>query len=479
MHKSTAIGLVEFAKEEIMKSKRMAILVLVLLMVISCNIPNPLTSNEPTPDPIETDELSDSTDSANIQTEPMILPQPGDANSVIQVTDLEYLGAFRLPEASGESSWEYSGRGLTYYPAGDPQGSVDGFQGSLFGVGLDQQNFVSEISIPVPVISRNLDDLNTAETLQPFADITEGMFGETDIPRLGIQYLPAAEGGAEGRIHFVHGKHFQDFQPSHGSSSLQLSEPDAVGPWIFDGYTNYVTSDYIFEIPAEWAQYIPGSPRLATGRFREGIWGGRGPTLFAYDPPEDLAAGATLTGITPLLLYGVQDPGQTDIVSDESQKMALYNEDDSWWGGAWLTKEDRSAVIFVGTKGQGKSWYGFANGVVWEYDCADSTPATCPDVPEWPYENRGYWAEDYAPQILFYDPADLVNVANGQLESWQPQPYAVLDLTDTFYQPEISLENYKFDIAGAVAFDRENGLIYLFERLADGYKSVIHVWRIN
>lgn len=408
------------------------------------------------------------------------LPEAG--NPVIQPADLEYLGAFRLPEASGGSSWEYSGRGLTYFPQGDPGGEADGFAGSLFGVGHDQQQYVSEISIPAPVISKNLEELNTATTLQPFADITGGMFGETEIPRLGIQYRPAQDGQTSPRLHFVHGQHFQDFQPSHGWAEMDLSNPRPAGPWTLGSYTNYVSSDYLFEIPAEWGQNLPGQPSLATGRFREGVWGGRGPALLAYQPPADgrlPAPGTALSNISVLLLYGVQDPGQTDIRSDESMQMNGYNADDSWWGGAWLTSGERSAVIFVGTKGLGKSWYGFANGVEWAYDCAEQTPPTCPPVPDWPYESRGYWAEGYQPQILFFNPADLAAAANGLIPTWQPQPYASLDLSATFFDPNIRLEDYKTDLAGAVAYDRERGRLYIIERLADGYQSLIHVWQLR
>jgi hypothetical protein len=396
--------------------------------------------------------------------------------------DLEYLGAFRLPEASGDSSWEYSGRGLTYFPDGAAAETPDGYPGSLFGVGFDQQNFVSEISIPIPVISRDLEQLNTASTLQPFADITNGIFGESDLPRLGIQYLPALDGQDGGKLHFVHGQHFQVFEPSHGWSELDLAHPDPAGPWLFGNYSNYVTSDYLFEIPEDWAGSLPGNPRLATGRFREGVWGGLGPALFAYSPIQGgktPKTNAVLQGITPLILYGVQETGLPDIITDPTQKMVNYSEDDSWWGGAWLTSGDRAAVIFTGTKASGKTWYGFANGVVWEYDCAERVPPTCPKVPEWPYENRGYWAESYQPRILFFNPYDLVRVANGKMNTWDPQPYAQMDLSGMFYDPKISLENYKYDITGAAAFDRERGILFVVERLADGAKSVIHVWRIR
>ena len=447
-----------------------------ILFLTACAFLQRTTQEEDNPVPVSPSAVAELPDT------PLPITTSPEDMELLHPEDLEYLGAFRLPEATGESSWEYSGRGLTYFPGGSPTETSDGFPGSLFGVGFDQQNFVSEISIPVPVNSRNLDELNTAETIQPFADITRGMFGETDLPRLGIQYLPALDGQDSGKLHFVHGQHFQDFEPSHGWSVLDLSRPDPAGPWVFGGYSNYVTSDYLFEIPETWSGYLPGNPRLATGRFREGVWGGFGPALFAYDPMAEgrqPSANTVLDGITPLLLYGVQEPGLPDIVTDPAAKMSNYSEDDSWWGGAWLTSGERAAVIFTGTKASGKTWYGFANGVVWEHDCAEKVPPTCPEVPEWPYEGRGYWAESYLPQILFYNPNDLVRVANGQMKTWEPQPYAVMDLSSNFYDPTISLENYKYDITGAVAFDRERGIIYLVERLADGAKSVIHVWRIR
>jgi len=464
--------------------------VLFLLLLPACNLRDTLTLRDTDPPPaIEAQNGGSEGNQPNIP-EPVSdaieatprLTLPADPGLLIQPANLEYLGAFRLPYEDGSSSWDYSGRGLTYCPSGDPAGAADGFPGSLFGVGFDQQNFVSEISIPAPVISRNLEELNTAGTLQPFADITLGMFGEGDLPRLGVEYLPPLYGSQEGRLYFVHGQHFQDITPSHGSSSLDLADPRPEGPWIFDGYSTYATSDYIFEIPPEWSAYLPGEPPLASGRFREGVWSGLGPALFAFTPLVEgqiPAANTTLTEITALLLYGVQEPGLTDISNDESRKMSIYNADDSWWDGAWLTSGGRSALIFAGTKGIGNSWYGFANGVVWEYDCADTNPPTCPEVPEWPYDSRGYWAEDYQPWLIFYDPADLVRVANGEMETWEPQPYATLDLSSVFYDPVINLENYKYDITGALAFDRERGLLYILERLADEYRSVIHVWRVN
>lgn len=408
------------------------------------------------------------------------LPALPSSGSLIQPEDFTYLGFFRLPEPSGGSDWDYSGHGLTYFPEGDPGGSADGFPGALFGFGHDHQLFVSEISIPEPAITTNLEEANTAQTLQPFADLTGGIFntGGMSIPRAGLAYMAEPQH----RLHFTFGQHIQDFEESHGWANLNLSNPDAQGPWVFDGYTNYVTNDYLFEIPPLWAEAIAPGPLLASGRAREGLWSGRGPALFAYqfgDLSEPLPAGGRLGEVIPLLLYGEQQPGQPDLISSPSQAVNDYREADHWWGGAWLTAGDDSAVVFAGTKALGEEWYGFANGVVWEHDCTEQTPSTCPDPPEWPYDDRGFWAEGYQAQLIFYDPAHLAAVARGELESWQPQPYAVLVLDDYMLDPALDLMEYKRDLIGAAAFDRVNRLFFLVERLADEYRSVIHVWRIE
>jgi len=396
---------------------------------------------------------------------------------------LVYLGAFRLPDDSGGMGWDYSGQGMTYYPEGDPGGTMDGTPGSLFVVGHDQEPFIAEISIPEPILSINLEDLNTALTLQPFADITGGRLSDDlEIPCIGIAYLSPQDGKEEGKLHFVFGEHFQEFAPSHGWSALDLSNPEPAGMWVFNGYSNYTTNDYVFSIPEAWADVHVNGYRLAGGRFREGVWGGLGPALFAYAPWEDgdpPADGSTLTAIQPLLLYGIQADGEPNLVTSDETRMDGYGEADHWSGGAWLTSPYGDAVIFSGTKALGQSWYGFSNGVVWDYDCAENPAKTCPEVPDFPYDNRGYWAEDFIPAILFFNPDDLAKVANGELATYEPQPYALLDLSKYLFDPETEAAIYKRDLVGGAAFDSKNGLVYIVERLGEEYKSVIHVFRIS
>lgn len=413
---------------------------------------------------------------------------PAPATGRIRPEDLVYCGAFRLPDGAGDCDWTYSGHGMTYYPGGDPGGPDDGYPGSLFATGNDAVcQHVSEIAIPAPAVSpaKNPADLPTAAVLQPFQDIRNNLFGDHQnlvIPRVGLAYLPARGAQTTGKLHFCWGQHIQDFEASHGWCDPDLSNPRTAGPWVFGGYTNYVTNDYLFDIPSDWADAQTPGLYLASGRAREGPWSGRGPALFAYGPWNDgnpPSPNATLSQITPLLLYGVQETGIPEITSDASMEINGYQDSDHWFGGAWLTAGDNAAVIIVGTKALGSSWYGFANGVVWAMGCGEPGMPDCPAVPDWPYDDRGFWAEGYQAQILFYDPRDLAAVVQGEMKTWEPQPYAFMDLNPYLFDPEIHVERYKRDLVAATCFDRTNGLLYIMERQAEEDKNLVHVWKLK
>jgi len=396
---------------------------------------------------------------------PVILRNHSSSSShgaLIQPADLMYQGAFRLPDwPDDEIGWAWSGAAMTYYPDGDPDGPADGYPGSIFGTGHNWNQYVSEISIPLPVISSDKDvsELNTATTWQGFQNIRGDLFGEFEIPRAGLEYLPAQGGQTTGKLHFCWAQHMGEgaTNPSHGWCELNLSDPQTAGAWRIEDYWNYVTTDYLFAIPQAWADtYTPGM-YLATGRFRDGGQGAEGPSLFAYGPWNEghpPAPGSTLSAM-PLLLYG-------NAYEENPPAMNDYHHSDEWSGGAWLTTASKSAVIFAGTKGQGECWYG----------CADGT-----DEPPWPDDcDRGWWSDRFVGQVLFYAPADLAAVARGEMESHEPQPYATLDIDEYLYHVGSIQQKHHL---GAAGFDRERGLLYVFEPLADGDKPLIHVWRVE
>ncbi len=383
-----------------------------------------------------------------------------------------YRGAFRLPGPSGESNWGWAGDGMAYRPDGDPDGPDDGYPGSLFGFGHDHQHHVSEIAIPAPVVSKakNLAELPTAKTLQPFADVRAGHFTDYEIPRADLAYLPPQGDQARPKLYFCFGQHMHEtFKgPTHCWCEVDLSNPRTAGPWTVGGLTEYVTSDYLCVIPKPWAGAHVGGMRLATGRFRDGGQGSQGPTLFALapwqhgNPPE---AGTDLKAVT-LLRYSV-------VTDDPEAKKGLknYHHSDEWAGAAWLTDGSRAAVVFVGTKGQGKCWYGFANGVVWPEE------GPWPEVPPYPNDQRGWWSERFVRQMLLYDPADLAKVAAGTMKPHEPQPYAVVDLDPFLFSIKGKQDLYKVVACGA---DQERGRLYVFERNADeDDRAIVHVWEIK
>jgi len=397
-------------------------------------------------------------------------PLPG---RLIQPDDLVYRGAFRMPDAPGDTDWEWGGTAMTYYPGGDPEGPADGYPGSLFATGHDQFQQVSEISIPVPLVSpaKNLSELNVARNIQPFHDIRGALVDAAtlELPRAGLAYLPAQGAQTSDKLHFCWGEHYQDERVvSHGWCELDLANPRAAGGWYLGNYSNYSTNGYLFDIPAEWAaQYTPGK-LLATGRFRDGGWSGQGPTLFAYGPWNEgnpPPPGATL-GCTPLLLYTRSD----DFDTPTPHTMNGYHHSDEWSGGAWLTAGNAAAVIFVGTKGLGECWYGFANGVRWP----DEPPY--PPIPDPPNDERGWWSTRFAARILFYDPADLAAVAQQRAPPYHPQPYAYLDVDSYLFNVRSAQQKHRL---GAAAYDRANRRLYVLEMRADADRPLAHVWSVS
>lgn len=389
---------------------------------------------------------------------------------LIQPDDLTYLGAFRLPaDGPEEYNWAWSGAALTHNPSGDPGGGGDGAPGSLYGTGHNWHQWVSEVSIPAPINppAKNVEALNTATTLQPFADIRGDMFGEMELMYAGLAYLPAQGNQTSPKLHFCWGQHYheegQDL--THGWCDTDLSSPQSAGGWYLGNESNYATSDYLFEIPATWAgQHTPGK-RLATGRYRDGGWSGQGPALFAYGPWNHGNPPATGSRMDDTILLQYTSSGE---IGGEDHTIDGYTHADDWSGGSWLTAGTKGAVVFVGTKGYGDYWYGFSNGVVWE--------EPYPPIPDWPHDDRGWWASSFGAVVAFYDPDDLADVAAGTMEPWEPQPYATLSLDSLLYG---SYQTWSKHRVGACAFDRESGLFYLLEPLIDEDRPIVHVWRLS
>jgi hypothetical protein len=403
---------------------------------------------------------------------------------------------------------------MTFNPDGDPDGAADGFPGSLFVTGHDRMPYgelpdgsqVAEVDIPAPVIARNVEDLPMAGFRQEFRDVAASAFsGIDEIPRIGLLYLNRPETGP--LLHITWGQHLHPpDNASHGWFSPDLSHPDMTGFWFIDDRDLYSLTGYLFEIPADWADTYTNGRVIATGRMRDGGMGGMGPTLIAYTPwlaDGSAPADGTHLAATTLLLYE-SSYNTEDIV----RAMNGYQYPDEWEGGAWLTTDSgRTAVLFAGTKSNGtKFWYGYIHPDGPQYACVDAHvtdfptcrtaegdicpnadfSGCCDEASGGCVSLRGWWSTHFDAQLILYNPDDLARVTAGEMQPWEPQPYAVIDIDEHLFlnPPEWDLQNVgwgdqrRYRI-GDVAFDRENGLLYVLELYADGAKPVVHVWRIK
>ncbi len=432
---------------------------------------------------------------------------------LVRPQDFRYLGAFRLPTGDQRPrTFAYGGNAMTFNPDGEPAGPDDGFPGSLFITGhermpygeLPDGNQVAEVNIPVPLIASSVDELNQAVFLQTFHDVAAGFFPEMDeLPRVGMQYLDHPATGP--KIHIGWGQHFvpEGPAPTHAWFDPDLSNPNTQGSWFIGDQSFYSVNGYMLEIPRDWADQFAGGRYLATGRFRDGGWSGMGPALFAYKPWIDdrgtPAATGTRLEATVLLLYE-----SSQNTPDIERSLDGYQHPDEWEGGAWITTASgNSALLFAGTKGTGERfWYGYANPAGSDRPCvdedlvgqftvcvmADGSPCPAEDLTECRghNDNRGWWSSRFDAQFILYNPADLARVATGQLEPWEPQPYARLDIDEYLFLDSPAAEqemlghgDQRLARIGAVAYDRENDLLYVLELFADEERPVVHVWSIQ
>jgi hypothetical protein len=435
--------------------------------------------------------------------------QPLD-NKLVQPADCVYQGAFTLPGGDDPPlTFAYGGNAMTFNPDSD-QSNTDAFPGSLFIMGHERLAYgglpngsqVAEVSIPVPITSSDIANLPKAQFIQGFHNVTAGFFTQLEeIPKVGMQYLNHPDTGP--KIHLAWGQHLQpEGIASHAWLNATLAKPNMQGVWFIGTQSLYSVNGYMFDIPPPWADAHIAGRYLATGRFRDGGQGGMGPALFAYRPwlPDGSApASGTHLPETTLLLY--ENAYNTDKIE---RCLNDYQHADEWEGGAWIiTPSGKSAVLFAGNKGTGKKyWYGYIHPDNPEKPCVDPASvgqfracitANGHDCPSEDFtgckvhtSEKGWWSSRFDAQFILYDPADLAQVAAGTMKSWEPQPYASLSIEKNLYLNPAGIEQnligtgvqrrYKI---GPVAYDRNNGLLYVLEWFADGPKPVVHVWRIR
>lgn len=379
--------------------------------------------------------------------------------------DFIYLGAFKLPAGDwGDSRFAYGGQAGAFYAGGDP-GSDDGFDGSLFVSGHPVRNpGVAEVSIPAPVShDGTTENLPVADVLRPFTDITAGRglssVGGTEAGGSGgggsyrysgLEVIETAAGPRLVWTIWQYQNNSNNVVPGHGHSSVDLRSPDPEGPWFLGDYDARQTAGYIFDVPSAYADEHLDGYRLLTG-LKDGSAGGEtsfGPPFFAFDAPAEAAEGDSVEALLLAFYDG------------EHQALEDFGRADTAGGAEWITTSaGANAIVVVGTRGLGE----YQNGPPRESDCGTSS---------------GGHAGPYEPRVLFYDTDDIADLASGELEAWQLEPYR------SWNPAEFLIPTCEWELT-SVSFDPGSGRLYIIQREADLSQSefspvpVVHVFSLS
>ncbi len=346
---------------------------------------------------------------------------------LLQITDLVYVGAFRVPNQDNSgNSLGYAGHALSYNPENH----------SLFFGGHDWYQQLCEIGIP-PTIALT----QTATVLQDCEDVTEGRLGlvDQDTIKLGgtLRHNDRLIVSA-----YTYYDADGDQTLSHFASDLDLSQTgDVQGPYQVGDWAGFV-SGYMAPIPLEW-QTALGGPAL-TGNCCLSIISrtSYGPAISVFDP--DQVGVVEPISATHLLNYPPDHP------------LAAWDATGPYFNGSTnivgvaLPPGTRS-VLFFGRHGIGEFCYGGP-------ECNDPVSSY-----------QGTHAYPYVHQVWAYDVEDLVAVLEGTLEPWEVLPYGIWRLDEMDDAGSAT-------IAGA-AFDPATGRVYITESY--GETPVVHVYQIN
>lgn len=368
------------------------------------------------------------------------------AENLIQFSDLQYLGAFRVP-----SSTEYGGTALAYKP-----GSPD----SLFITCLDVAGQVAEISIPTP-INGSIGSLNTASLLQSCANPTAG----------GTQAIGGGGSAKIGGLMVHGGKLYTSVYAFYDADSSQtawlyvkanttLSTANAAGAYkVGNNQPNPGFLDgWMAPVPSAW-QAALGGP-VASGNCCLSIITrtSYGPAAFAWDPANLTTVGTPINA-NALLYYPSSNHTLGDWNTPQvNNTTTFWNNTGGGYRGGGVIPDGTRSILFFGSQGYGTFCYGDA--------------APCGDLSGGGKGTHGY---PYRFQIMAYDLNALAAVKAGSQQPHAPLPYAVWSLASGI----VGVDGKSDREGGGATYDPVLKRIYFAATYTDGALPLIQVWQVN
>jgi hypothetical protein len=406
---------------------------------------------------------------------PLVVPPSPVVSTLplVQAANLVYQGAFRVPASQNDSdpvlsAFAWGGYALTFWPAHQ----------SLLMSNLYAS--VGEITIPAPVNSGTLTDLNRATFLQPPTDILAGKIRTVggDVSN-GINVAGLFVRGTDllANVELAY-----DASASQASSLFVTGQSFAALPAIAaparinNGLRVGTTSGWLVPIPSEFQSALGGT--LLGGDCCLSIVSrtSNGPCASVF---KDTDVGtATPIPATPVVCYPENHPTLGTWLGPGT---AFYTMSTVMAGAIWPVGT-RSLLFFGRIGTAGNTCYGattsdpinsFPN--LPQTDPRVQVPNFAPNIycydPSNP-NNHGPSAYPYRYLVWAYDANDLIAVKNGQKKYWEVLPYA----TWTFTLP---IPSYSQHLSG-VTYDPATGRVFLAQYGGDySVSPVIQVFTVQ
>ena len=409
--------------------------------------------------------------------------------TLVQEQHLTYEGAFRVPRGNlgGDSSiWSMGrgGKGITFNPA----------RNTLILSGSSQEKYAIEISIPQPVNSSTISDLNTATTIQVPGNVAQGQWNNLNVDGSSVEnggrvggflvynnylvgnaYAYYASGDSAHLSHFKSALNWETVGSPYNFSGFKrvgvnpVSELNSNGGW---------TGGYMGHIPPEWQDRL-GWPAL-TGNGATPVIGrsSLGPSVWGFDP-DDIG----VQNIAPAEIFFGYPEGHPTLATYAIGN-SYYNMTANYVGVVFPVGSD--SILFFGRIGRGENGDGagcygtgtsdeslhrlpVGDGSIYCYDPLD--------------HDKGGHAYPYVAQVWAYDANDILPVKAGTLNYWEVEPYAIWTFNLPFTDEASSLTGKRE--LGGVAYDPSTQRIFISQLTSDHWADqyepnpIIHVYSVS
>lgn len=384
---------------------------------------------------------------------------------LVQQTDLNYVGSFRLPSGMPDTdafSFDYGGNCMTYNPAGN------GGAGSLLMCGHLLYKKVAEIGIPGSLPGGSVGSLATAPLVHNFTDVLAGHVNDVS-PTTTSNYI----GGlmlANGKLivtAYVHYDANMMARKSHFVASTDLDHPQLLGgPYEVGSLGAGWVAGSMVPVPAAF-QTILG-PYL-TGQCCLSIIGrtSAGPTASVFDV-NDLQVRDPLPSQT-VLGYPITHANLGGIVNGQCVSGGADLFDCTASMGGMVFPTNSRSVLFFGRLGTGPFCYGPGT--------ADASMAGQPDGEGGTFcydpaaTAKGGHAYPYVYKVWAYDANDLASVKAGNKRMWDVVPYSTWNLNI----PVSATEDRR---VVSVAYDAQGQRVFVATANGEGARPIVHVFAV-